>query len=67
MPPKRVYLLDAVGLYFSVFVIGNDDFITGTDSPVSMASLTIADPVSSTKSQGRDLPSGITAMSPGSN
>jgi len=45
--------------------MGKLDFITGTLSPVSIASLTIALPVKSTKSQGKLMPSGTTTMSPG--
>jgi hypothetical protein len=48
-----------------VLVIGKLDFITGTLSPVSMASFTIALPVKSTKSQGKLIPSGTTTISPG--
>ena len=48
-------------------MIGSDDFITGTDSPVSIDSFTIAFPVNKTKSQGRLVDSGTTTTSPGSN
>ncbi len=40
-------------------------FITGIDSPVRMASFTIALPVRRTRSQGSTIPSGTFMISPG--
>jgi hypothetical protein len=46
-------------------MIGSDDFMTGTLSPVSIDSLTMALPVSKTKSHGKLLDSGTITISPG--
>ena len=48
-------------------MIGILVFITGIDSPVKIASFTIALPVNKTKSQGRTIPSGTFMISPGTN
>lgn len=55
VPPKSVCLVVSESEYTSV-VIGRLAFITGMDSPVSMASLTIALPVNKIKSQGSEEP-----------
>lgn len=55
-----------LGSYIS-FIGIKELLMTGTDSPVSILSLTMHDPVKSTKSQGIKQLFGITAMSPGTN
>ena len=46
-------------------MIGSDYFMTGMDSPVKIDSLTMAEPVSSTRSQGNTIDSGTLITSPG--
>lgn len=66
VPPNRVCLVVSVSEYNSV-VKGRQAFITGMDSPVSIASFTIALPVRRIKSHGSETPYGIRTTSPGSN
>lgn len=65
VPPYKVYLLHSDVEYTSVGIIGKLFFITGIDSPVRIASFTIALPVSNTKSHGNTIASGTLMMSPG--
>jgi len=52
------------GLYlFELY--GNEDLITGIDSPVSIDSFITHDPLSKITSQGMIYPSGISIISPG--
>ena len=65
MPPKIICLCAFLKLKCSNEIYGKDYFITGTDSPVSIASLTIKLPESKIRSQGKLVDSGTIIMSPG--
>lgn len=65
VPPNKECLPAVSVEYFFRSFRGSDVFMTGTLSPVSIASLTIAVPVKSMRSHGRLLPSGTITISPG--
>lgn len=56
VPPNSVCLSDPFSVYTSVDISGKQLFITGMLSPVSIASFTIAVPVSRIRSQGKLAP-----------
>ena len=60
-------MADSFSLYGSFDMNGMQLFMTGILSPVSIASFTMADPVSKIMSHGSDMPSGTTTTSPGTN
>ena len=60
-----IYLCAFLKLNCSNEIYGKDYFITGTDSPVSIASLTIKLPESKIRSQGKLVDSGTIIISPG--